>query len=527
MKAKKRVLCIVLVIVMALSILPSAYAAPNWDYTLTGRGIDDILAVAFAQEGKIGSEFGYYVSWCSFFPCWAGRNAKQNFPSYDLPTPQHIAQWFVNHDAGHFYCFRDGNYESLLSVGVTRPSNITRMSRENFTPQAGDIICFLWEEDLGYYNWSHAGIMAQDYDGKGILYTIEGNSFRDASPEAELETRAVRPRERPYDFTVIGVIRPVYTTAGYTVNHYLENYGGGYSLDESETIQLTRLSNAVNSVRSYDGFVSPTKEQASSAIKNDGAADLYYKRLYKLNIESESGILSVSGEGQYTSGTTVTVTAELSSDYDWTGWVSDGTVSDSLTYSFIMPASDVSLTATASPIPYIGSFRDAREDAWYAEAVKYVSDNGLMSGDGNGFFTPNSNLSRAMLAQILYNREGRPEVAPGSMFADIADEWFAPAVNWAASNGIVTGFDEGMFFPNNNITREQLAVMLWRYDGSPESETELTFADANDIGNYARPAMSWAVERGIMNGHGDGNIDPKGLATRAQVAQMLKNYLSA
>ena len=93
--------------------------------------------------------------------------------------------------------------------------------------------------------------------------------------------------------------------------------------------------------------------------------------------------------------------------------------------------------------------------------------------------------------------------------------------------GIVGGYGNGLFGPNDNITREQLAVMLWRYSGSPAATNkELHFNDTDEISGYALEAMRWAVENGILNGYGDGWLGPNGLATRAQVAQMLKNYMS-
>ena len=150
-----------------------------------------------------------------------------------------------------------------------------------------------------------------------------------------------------------------------------------------------------------------------------------------------------------------------------------------------------------------------------------------MNGYSDGPFGPNDPLSRAQLAQILFNKEGRPVVNYQMDFADIAGEaWYAEAVRWAASQGIVSGYGNGMFGPDDNITREQLAVMLWRYAGSPAAaEEEVRFTDADEISGYALDALRWAVENGIINGCGNGRLAPQGPATRAQVAQMLKNYL--
>ena len=143
-------------------------------------------------------------------------------------------------------------------------------------------------------------------------------------------------------------------------------------------------------------------------------------------------------------------------------------------------------------------------------------------------FGPNNNLTRAQFAQILFNKEGRPVVNYLLQYSDVAEgAWYTEAIRWATSRGIIGGYGNGNFGPNDNITREQLAVMLWRYAGSPAAtDKELHFTDADKASGYALEALRWAVENGILNGYGDGRLGPQGLATRAQVAQMLKNFLN-
>ena len=172
-------------------------------------------------------------------------------------------------------------------------------------------------------------------------------------------------------------------------------------------------------------------------------------------------------------------------------------------------------------------FSDVAGDAWHYDAVRFVSENGLMGGYGNGLFGPDDNLSRAQFAQILHNREGRPVVNYLMQFGDVSGgAWYAEAVRWAAAQGIAGGHDDGMFGPDENITREQLAVMLWRYAGCPAAAgRELDFTDAGEASGYALDALRWAMEKEIINGSGGGQLAPKGLATRAQAAQMLMNFL--
>lgn len=207
-------------------------------------------------------------------------------------------------------------------------------------------------------------------------------------------------------------------------------------------------------------------------------------------------------------------------------------------FTFSMPGMDVTVRAAFAPLPDdtetpcdggagcpSRSFTDlGTVGMWYHEAVDYVLQNGLMNGYSGSLFGPDDNLSRAQLAQILFRKEGCPAADDLMVFSDTAaGAWYAGAVQWAVSQGIAGGYGNGMFGPDDPITREQLAVMLWRYAGSPAAGKELLFDDAGEISDFALEAMRWAVENGILDGYGDGRLDPKGLATRAQIAQMLKN----
>ena len=172
-------------------------------------------------------------------------------------------------------------------------------------------------------------------------------------------------------------------------------------------------------------------------------------------------------------------------------------------------------------------FADVPSTSWASDAVAFASAHELFNGTSETTFSPDQPMSRGMLATVLYNLEGRPDQELANRFADVSsDAWYADGISWAAANGITNGYGDGQFGPNDNITREQFAVMLWKYAGSPAaSGKDLDFMDADKASSYALEALNWAVENGIMNGHGDGQLDPGGMATRAQAAQMLKNYL--
>ena len=219
---------------------------------------------------------------------------------------------------------------------------------------------------------------------------------------------------------------------------------------------------------------------------------------------------------------TITVT-------DQNGKPVEVTVKPDGTYTFKQPSGKVKIEVTYKPVETLWNnpFADVSEGDWYYEAVQFVQERGLMNGYSDGRFGPNDTLSRAQLAQILFNKEGRPGVNYLLTFSDVASEaWCTEAIRWAASQGIVGGYGDGTFGPNDPITREQLAVMLWRYSGSPAATgKELHFNDTDEISGFALEALRWAVENGILNGYGDGRLGSQGQATRAQVAQMLKNFI--
>lgn len=184
-------------------------------------------------------------------------------------------------------------------------------------------------------------------------------------------------------------------------------------------------------------------------------------------------------------------------------------------------------SATVEIVDNSKDFSDVPAESWAADAVAFASAHELFNGTSETTFSPDQAMSRGMLATVLYNLEGQPDQDQTVTFSDVSsDAWYAAGVSWAAENGITNGYGDGQFAPNQSITREQFAVMLWRYAGSPAVVGQtLNFTDADKASDYALEALRWAAANGILNGYGDGQLDPGGLATRAQAAQMLKNFL--
>ncbi len=174
--------------------------------------------------------------------------------------------------------------------------------------------------------------------------------------------------------------------------------------------------------------------------------------------------------------------------------------------------------------PQSGSFIDVSDSDWFASSVEYVSGKGIMNGVTSDSFAPKQPMTRAMFATVLYRLSGEAVDAPAGTFLDVVeDEYYFDAVAWASGKGIVGGTGDKAFSPDLNITREQLAAMLYRFSSEPSGYVDLSiYDDAGDISEYARKAMQWCVASGILTGKTTCTLDPKGIATRAEVAAMLE-----
>ena len=203
-------------------------------------------------------------------------------------------------------------------------------------------------------------------------------------------------------------------------------------------------------------------------------------------------------------------------------------------YTFTMPASAVTVGVSyvkADETPSETKFNDVSANDWFASAVDYVTDKGMMNGTGTNTFGPKANTTRGMVVTVLYRLENEPSTAAAS-FTDVASgAYYANAVAWANANGIVSGYGNGKFGPNDKVTREQLAAILYRYaqykkyDVSVGEDTNIMdFDDVRQISSYAVPAIQWACGAGVMSGKSTYTLDPKGDATRAEVAAMLMRF---
>lgn len=201
-------------------------------------------------------------------------------------------------------------------------------------------------------------------------------------------------------------------------------------------------------------------------------------------------------------------------------------------YTFTMPASAVNVGVSyvkATETPSETTFNDVSANDWFASAVDYVTGKGMMNGTADNTFSPKANTTRGMVVTVLYRLENQPSTSAAS-FTDVASgAYYANAVAWANANGIVSGYGSGKFGPNDKVTREQLAAILYRYaqykkyDVSGANSLD-GYTDAQSVSSYAVPALQWACGAGVVTGKSGSKLDPKGNATRAEVAAMLMRF---
>jgi hypothetical protein len=214
-------------------------------------------------------------------------------------------------------------------------------------------------------------------------------------------------------------------------------------------------------------------------------------------------------------------------------------------YTFVMPKSKITVNVTyklhesaaQTDCPKdescpISAFNDASATAWYHDGVHFVLENGIMRGYGNGKFGPADTTSRAMMAQILWNLEGKPEVSFTLSYTDLGtDAWYTEAVRWASAQGIMDGYGNGKFGPNDAMTREQLVTIVYRYAkykgidvSAGENTNILSYADAQNVSQWAIPAMQWAVGSGLITGRTASTLNPGDNASRAEIATIMMRY---
>lgn len=262
---------------------------------------------------------------------------------------------------------------------------------------------------------------------------------------------------------------------------------------------------------------------------------------FKVNFETNGGsaVDAISAK----KGDTITFATPAKEGFTFDGWYLDAALTQKASSPYEVSA-NVTLyakwaekteaddnDAPAKDDDWLNPFNDVKESSWYFEPIKYMYERQYCEGFGWGQFGPDVNLSRAMLVTILYRIEEQPEVSGSSAFADIEDgSWYEAAVTWAAENGIVTGYNGYSFAPNDLITREQIATILYRYaqlkgQNMSGSADISAYGDSHLVSSYARSSLEWAVAEGYLNGRAESTIAPADYATRAEALTVLYRFI--
>lgn len=309
------------------------------------------------------------------------------------------------------------------------------------------------------------------------------------------------------------------------------------TLDSDITVKVNNDSKTVGKDNGTQSF---TYTKPSSGSSSGGSSS--GKTTYKVTTSAVNNGGVNASPSSAEKGATITITLSPDKGYkldkltvtDGSGKTVSTVKKSDTVYTFTMPASAVKVGVSyvkATETPSETKFNDVSANDWFASAVDYVTGKGMMNGTADNTFSPKANTTRGMVVTVLYRLENQPSTSAAS-FTDVASgAYYANAVAWANANGIVSGYGSGKFGPNDKVTREQLAAILYRYaqykkyDVSVGEDTNiLSYDDAQSISSYAIPAIQWACGAGVVTGKSGSKLDPKGNATRAEVAAMLMRF---
>ena len=456
---------------------------------------------------------------------------------------------------------------SAITVGVGSTATFRVSADANPAPS------YQWQYSIDGTAWQDiSGANASEYETPATTKPMNGWQYRcvvtnplgtDTSDPATLTVNySPEIGGQPQDVSVIEGERAVFTVSDITGNPP-PAYQWQVSTDGETWTDLDGETGSVYSVvttPSMDGWQYRCKvANSSGSVYSEPPATLRVTRAYaNLTAEPKNTVILP--------GTKLTYTAETNVDCQSIQWYiaavsgstremilngADGTTVLEYTFDafgtyecwftarnsdtdFLMESNHVTMQ---SGLPLVIAaiqgempFLDVGTNDWFYNDVAYVWENGLMSGTAADRFSPNASTTRAMLVTVLYRMDGSAISSGNAPFTDVpAGSWYADAVSWAAENGIVTGYSASRFAPNEPVTREQVAAILYRYaklcdrDLSPAASLT-AFADHASVSGYAREALSWAVGSGLIGGS-NGRLNPSGTATRAEIAAILHRFL--
>lgn len=316
----------------------------------------------------------------------------------------------------------------------------------------------------------------------------------------------------------------------------------GWKFEGIDGVYTTLTDELLTKLAAKGGKVSATPDFSKRSSGGSSGGSSSGKTTYKVTTSAVNNGGVNASPSSAEKGAAITITLSPDKGYkldkltvtDGSGKTVSTVKKSDTVYTFTMPASAVKVGVSyvkATETPSETKFNDVSANDWFASAVDYVTGKGMMNGTADNTFSPKANTTRGMVVTVLYRLENQPSTSAAS-FTDVASgAYYANAVAWANANGIVSGYGSGKFGPNDKVTREQLAAILYRYaqykkyDVSVGEDTNiLSYDDAQSISSYAIPAIQWACGAGVVTGKSGSKLDPKGNATRAEVAAMLMRF---
>ena len=431
---------------------------------------------------------------------------------------------------GGSFTMNGGNI--IGNTGTTSAAGVSLGSNSSFTMTGGSITD----------NTSTGNIQAGVYANRASTVTISGNvnitgnvgngSGTEVDSDLWLDTLSGATLKIGEDGLAEDARIGVYVNGGVDdVKNFTDTYESGKATTENFISNRTKY--YVIEVETEDGVAAAMTLYKSAAPTASLAPGSYVgTQTVALSTTTSPSLTKIyyttDGSDPKTSETTQTYTEPLTIDKTMTvkaytsGLQGEYLASDVAEFAYTITASHEDNCPSAD-------YTDVDTGAWYHEAIDFAIENDLMNGVGDNLFNPDGNLSRAMMVRILWNMEDQPTNVSGSYSDVVAGAWYEKAVLWATANNIVNGYPDGSFGPDNSITRQEMAAILYRYAQFKEydmtAEDDLTrFPDGDETAEWAETFVRWAVAEGLLNGGDDGTLDPAGTATRAEVAQIFMNY---
>lgn len=371
------------------------------------------------------------------------------------------------------------------------------------------------------------------------IYDFMANDVLDALPGIYTTYKQEGSAVTVYVTTKSGVLT---SDGSLTLGTISANEGTNFTVEKASGVKVVGSDNSETTYTQVDQGGSSGGSSSGGSSSGGSSSGGSTTTTRTITIQSSFGGKVTASASQAAQGKVITLTALPNSGYvlkSLTVTTASGTSvpvanQSSGKYTFTMPAAAVTVKAVfaAQETDPGFPFADVAKGSWYYEGVRYAYENGLMSGTGEGTFSPDLPTSRGMLVTILYRLAGSPAAGSAS-FTDVAKgQWYADGVAWASANGVVSGYPDGSFRPNDTITREQMAAILYQYariQGKlDDSRADLSiFSDLDSLSAYAKEPMSWAVAQGLFSGVSADTLAPGGSTTRAQAAVILTAFSKA